>query len=212
MDSFSLRAGNKIVADFVAVIQANKQYLSDLDGQIGDGDHGINMNKGFTLFQAAMEQDPGDLCQNLNRLSKILMGTIGGSMGPLYGMMFRGMARACADKQFIDRHVMQDMLQAALDEIRKISEAQVGDKTLMDVLIPAVEAYSIAASNGGFVVSMQAMQQAAIAGRDSTLDMVAKIGRSSRLGERSRGSLDAGAVSCCLLLESLANSVTVLLA
>jgi len=211
MDSFSKEAGNKIVVDFVAVIQANKQYLSDLDGKIGDGDHGINMNKGFTLFQQEMEKDPGDLCQNLSKLSRTLMGSIGGSMGPLYGMFFRGMARACAAHETIDKAAMQDMLQAGLAGVRTLSEAQVGDKTLMDVLIPAVAAYEEAVTESGFAESLEAMRQAAIAGRDSTEDMVAKIGRSSRLGERSRGVLDAGAVSCCLLLESLADSATALL-
>ncbi len=207
MKSFSVQAGGKIVADFVLIIQENKQYLSELDGKIGDGDHGINMSKGFTLFQKEIEQEPGDLCQNLSRLSRVLMGSIGGSMGPLYGMLFRGMAKACSGKDLIDKHSLKEMLQGGLAEIKKVSEAQVGDKTLMDVLIPAVDAFAETATNGDFQESLQAMREAAIAGRDSTEAMVAKVGRSSRLGERSSGVLDAGAVSCCLLLVSLADTI-----
>lgn len=210
-DNFTIEAGGKIVENFVPVIQTNKQYLSDLDGLIGDGDHGVNMNKGFTLFEAQVDEQTGDLPQNLKLLSKILMGSIGGSMGPLYGMLFRGMAKGCADHQVVDKAVMLEILKAGLNEVRKVSEAQVGDKTLMDVLIPSVTSYEQAITTHSFVDSLEAMRQAAIAGRDSTEDLVAKFGRSSRLGERSRGVLDAGSVSCCLILESLADSVIRLL-
>jgi dihydroxyacetone kinase-like protein len=111
----------------------------------------------------------------------------------------------------VDKAVMLAMLQFGLDEVRKVSEAEVGDKTLMDVLIPAVSVYNQAVTTSSFVECIEAMRQAAISGRDSTKDLVAKIGRSSRLGDRSRGVLDAGSVSCCLLLESLADSVNELL-
>jgi len=210
-DNFTIEAGGKIVENFVPVIQANKQYLSDLDGQIGDGDHGINMNKGFTLFDKELDDQSGDLPQNLKLLSKILMGSIGGSMGPLYGMLFRGMAKGCAEHELVDKTVMLAILQAGLDGVRKVSDAQVGDKTLMDVLIPAITSYEQAISTDDFLNSIEVMRQAAIAGRNSTEDLIAKFGRSSRLGERSRGVLDAGSVSCCLILESIADSVVVLL-
>lgn len=210
-DSFTIEDGGRIVANFVPVIQANKQYLSDLDGLIGDGDHGVNMNKGFTLFQQDIADKTGDLPQNLLTLSKILMGSIGGSMGPLYGMLFRGMANGCTAQTIVDKAVMLAMLQGGLNSVRKVSEAQVGDKTMMDVLIPAVTSFEQTAASGDFVTSIAAMRQAAISGRDSTKDLVAKFGRSSRLGERSRGVLDTGSVSCCLILESMADSINVLL-
>jgi dihydroxyacetone kinase-like protein len=210
-DNFSIAAGGQIVENFVPVIQANKQYLSDLDGLIGDGDHGINMNKGFTMFQEQLAGQSRDLSDNLKALSKVLMASIGGSMGPLYGMLFRGMAKGCVDQESVDKALMLAILQAGLDEVSKISEAHVGDKTLMDVLIPAVATYEEAIGSGDFVESIEAMRQAAIAGRDSTKDLVAKFGRSSRLGERSKGVLDAGSVSCCLILDSLADSVIDLL-
>jgi dihydroxyacetone kinase-like protein len=100
------------------------------------------------------------------------------------------------------------MLRNGMSELQDISSAGVGDKCLMDTLIPAVEAFDRAVQrNDSFSSALEQMKQAAVQGRDSTRDLVAKIGRASRLGERSRGVLDAGAVSCCLLLSQLADTV-----
>ena len=98
------------------------------------------------------------------------------------------------------------MLNAGLEGVRGVGSAEVGDKTLMDTLVPAVGAFD-AAQDQGFAAALQAMVAAAEAGRDSTLDLAARIGRASRLGERSRGVLDAGATSCCLILTTLAGSI-----
>jgi dihydroxyacetone kinase-like protein len=179
---------------------------------VGDGDHGVNMNKGATLCAAALAEKPGDLSQTLAVLANTLMGSVGGAMGPLYGLFFQGMAEACEGKDWIDLAVFEEMLKAGEAGITSISEATVGDKTMMDTLIPAVNAYLAAVASGeSFAQSLEAMRKAAIAGRDSTKDLVAKVGRSSRLGERSRGVLDAGAVSLCLILNSLADSIESLL-
>jgi dihydroxyacetone kinase-like protein len=208
MDGFSIQQGCIIGSNIIKTIQDHKQNLSDLDGMVGDGDHGVNMNKGATLCAAALEKTPGNLNHCLSLLSKTFMGHIGGAMGPLYGMFFRGMAKACEGKETIDAAVFEAMLKSGEAGIRGISEAKVGDKTMMDTLVPALSAYSAALRSGrGFAESLEAMRQAAIAGRDSTKDLVAKVGRSSRLGERSRGVLDAGAVSLCLILESMADSI-----
>ena len=212
MDSFSNAAGTVIVDALIKQIQANKQYLSDIDGAIGDGDHGINMNKGFTLCAEELAQNPGDLTHALESLSKILMMKIGGSMGPLYGMFFKSMAKACDGKENIDAGLFAEMLKASETSIQTISKAKVGDKTLVDTLAPAVKAYCDSVGDGkSFGEALEAMKQAAIIGRDSTKDMVARIGRASRLGERSRGVLDPGATSCCLILVSIADSVQELL-
>jgi len=212
MEGFSLQQGSIITSNILKTIQNNKQYLSDLDGMVGDGDHGVNMNKGASLCAAALAQQPGDLAQTLAVLANTLMGSVGGAMGPLYGMFFQGMAEACEGKDSVDSVVFGEMLKAGEAGIKSISEATVGDKTMMDTLIPAVSAYSAAVdSSKSFTESLEAMRQAAIAGRDSTKDLVAKVGRSSRLGERSRGVLDAGAVSLCLILDSIADSIEALL-
>ncbi len=218
MEKFTQQAGSQIVDRLIVAIQENKQYLSDIDGAIGDGDHGINMNKGFTLCREALDKQPGDFAYGLKTLGKILMMKIGGSMGPLYGKFFLSMGKALEGmdeigKDEIGKDEFGAALKASLDSIHAISPAQVGDKTLMDVLIPAEEAYSSAAQQGlTFAQALEAMDAAALKGRDSTVDMVAKLGRSSRLGERSRGVMDAGSASCYLILHTMADTIKELLA
>lgn len=201
-----------VVDKLIADIQANKQFLSDIDGAIGDGDHGINMNKGFTLCREALDRQPGDLPYSLMTLGRILMMKIGGSMGPLYGKFFSAMGKSLDGKEKIGGEDFSGALGSALAEIRRISPAQVGDKTLMDVLIPAEAAFREAITAGKrFADALDDMAAAAEKGRDSTVDMVARIGRSSRLGERSRGVMDAGSASCCIILSSMAGSIKLLL-
>ena len=212
MKSFLNSEGALIVHEMILAIQQNKQYLSDIDGAIGDGDHGINMNKGFTICETEMQNNPGNLSQSLNLLSKILMMKIGGSMGPLYGKFFKAMAKASETHDTITVTVFKNMLSDAMLAIQSISIAKVGDKTLMDTLVPAVEVYSSEVEKGSsFGEALDAMSNAARAGMESTKDLMAKIGRSSRLGERSIGVLDAGAISCFLILDSMAASIKKLL-
>ena len=212
MEQFANRDGIQIVFDLIHAIQENKQYLSDIDGAIGDGDHGINMNKGFTLCRDELLANPDNLTHGLKTLSKILVMKIGGSMGPLYGTFFRSLAAACDGVDAIDMAVFGRMLSSGREGIQKISDARPGDKTLMDVLLPAEAAYQAAAQTGEpFRVCLEKMVEAARQGRDATKDMVAKLGRSSRLGERSRGVIDAGAASCCLILEIIAGTIAQLL-
>lgn len=210
--TFSNIEGAVIIDNVITAIQENKQYLSDIDGLIGDGDHGINMNKGFTMCREELDKNPGDLAHGLKTLSKILMMKIGGSMGPLYGKFFKAIALSLEGKEEIGIDEMGEALKAAVDAIASISPAKVGDKTLIDTLIPALAAYQKAQAEGkSFSEALEVMKIAAIEGRDSTKDMVAKLGRASRLGERSRGVLDAGATSCCLILETIADEAGLLL-
>lgn len=204
----STQYGNEIVTALIGVIVSNREYLSEIDGAIGDGDHGINMSKGFTLCGEAIKGQNLTLAQAFDAVTDALMEGIGGSMGPLYGSLFMGMADSVRDKTSLDKQVFLAMLRNGLTELQDISSAGVGDKCLMDTLIPAIEGYEQAVRRGdSFSDALEQLKQAAVAGRDSTRDLVAKIGRASRLGERSRGVLDAGAVSCCLLLCQLADAV-----
>jgi dihydroxyacetone kinase-like protein len=213
MEGFSNSQGRKILQDLIQAVQKNKQYLSDLDGAIGDGDHGVNLNKGFGLWAEQLQADPADLSPGLTALSKVLLSSIGGAMGPLYGLLFRGLAEGCQGQEVIDAAVFGRMLAAGVASLRSISQAKVGDKTLMDALLPAEEAYRLALQEGkSFAECLQAMAAAAKKGRDSTRDLVARVGRASRLGERSKGSLDAGAASCALILSTMAGSIRELLA
>ncbi len=205
---FSTHDGSAIIADLVSVIVANREYLSEVDGAIGDGDHGINMAKGFAHCGRTIEGRTMTLAEALDELTLSLMEGIGGSMGPLYGSLFIGMADQVRGSEQIDAVTFASLLRGGLASLQDITEAGVGDKCLMDTLIPAVEAFEQQnASGASFSAALDAMKSAATRGRDSTKDLVAKIGRASRLGARSLGVLDAGAVSCCLILNRLADSV-----
>ena len=193
-----------IVAELAEVIMANRAYLSEIDGLIGDGDHGVNMAKGFGRAAERIAGRDLSLGGAMAELSDVLLTEIGGSMGPLYGLMFQEMAEAIGDADSIDAPAFGAMLRAGLDAVQSVGSAQVGDKTLVDCLQPAVEAFEAAVARSvDFPGAIAAMTVAAERGRDSTTALVARSGRSARLGDRSRGVLDAGAASCCLLLEAL---------
>ncbi|MDV7145574.1 dihydroxyacetone kinase subunit DhaL [Tropicimonas sp. TH_r6] len=207
MDQFANAGAGVLVGEIARVIVENRAYLSEIDGKIGDGDHGVNMAKGFG--RAAEKLDGSEsLDAAMSVLSDVLMNEIGGSMGPLYGMMFLGMAEIIEEAEQVDAALFGEMLKNGLDEVKDIGSAEVGDKTLLDAYSPAVDAYKSAIGDGKpMAEALDAMRAAAEAGRDSTVDMVAKVGRASRLGERSRGVLDAGATSCSLILAALAEGV-----
>ena len=210
MQYFLNDKGVVIIYDLIKTIQDNALYLSEIDGAIGDGDHGINMNKGFTMCKERLIDKQIDLSTGLNILSEILLNEIGGAMGPLYGMFFFGMSDACNNKKQIDSIVFKDMLEAAVSELSEIdlSKAKIGDKTMMDTLTPAVEAYKTAINHGkNFIEALEEMKIAAEKGKESTKELIAKVGRASRLGERSKGFLDVGAVSSWLILKSMADSM-----
>lgn len=205
MTGISNKGAGGIISEIAAVIVQNKAYLSEIDGMIGDGDHGVNMAKGFS--RAAERVDPdGTLSDAMAILSEVLMGEIGGSMGPLYGTMFAEMADDLGDAGQIDAASFASMIRAGLTGVQDIGSADLGDKTMLDTLIPAVAAFEAGCDD--FPAALAAMKAAAETGRDSTIDMVAKIGRSARLGERSRGVLDAGATSCALILGGFADGIT----
>ena len=210
-EGFHESDGRVIAERLVRTIHENRTYLSELDGAIGDGDHGINMDKGFSIAGQGLEGVAGGLSASLSYLGGILVDQIGGSMGPLYGTMFKRMARACREVQIVDGAVLEDMLIRALEGIKNLSDVSLGDKSLVDTLEPAVHAVIKARSEGApFGELLDQLAEAAETGWRSTKDMVSKIGRSSRLGERSKGYLDPGATSCYLILKSMSESMRVL--
>jgi dihydroxyacetone kinase-like protein len=209
--AFPADRGRAVVEALVATIDANAMLLSEIDGAIGDGDHGVNMRKGFTRARERFTPAT-DLAGGLGALGDTLLTEIGGSMGPLYGTFFEEMARVAEGHAEVGAVLFGSMLDAGVDAVLDIGGARVGDKTLVDVLVPARDAYhGDLAAGGDFAAALQAMAAAADAGRDSTRDLVARIGRASRLGERSRGALDPGATSCALLLNAFASSMRGLL-
>lgn len=210
--SFNNIDGIKIIENMISVIQENKEYLSEIDGAIGDGDHGINMNKGFSMAKEAIHAKRLTLSEAFGILSMTLMEKIGGSMGPLYGSIFMGMQSAVANTENIDGNVVKDMFIQAYENIKMISPAKPGDKTLVDVLDPAVNAYvKTWEETSDIVTSLEACRKASTEGLLSTKNMQAKLGRASRLKEKSIGYQDAGATSCSLLINAFCDAVENLL-
>ena len=209
MDSVDLKAAGSIVLDLVVVIVREKDRLSEIDGATGDGDHGVNMGKGFRLAGEKLARlGAFDLPTGFATLGDTLLGDIGGSMGPLYGTFFTEMAESLGNAERLDGARFQAMLHAGVAAVIDLGGAKPGDKSLIDVLSPAEHAFAEAQSAGADLAeSLGRMRDAATAGLDSTRNMVARIGRASRLGERSRGTLDAGAASCNMLLATLADGL-----
>jgi len=204
MQTFNNATAGDIVLAMADRIVENRAYLSEIDGKIGDGDHGVNMAKGFGMASERLKGKNLSLAASLDTLGTILMTEIGGSMGPLYGVMFTEFAEKLEGVEEIDSATYSRMLHAGLEGIQAIGSAKLGDKTLLDTLIPAIEAFDATdAASKSFAEALDALVAAAEAGRDSTLNLVAKIGRASRLGERSLGVLDAGATSCAIILKEL---------
>jgi phosphoenolpyruvate---glycerone phosphotransferase subunit DhaL len=205
MQEFSNSDSGDIVLAIARRIVENRVHLSDIDGLIGDGDHGVNMAKGFGIAAERLRGEARPLSEALAVLGDVLVTEIGGSMGPLYGVMFSGFADSLNDVAEIDAAAFERMLRNGLAEVQSIGDAKVGDKTLIDSYAPALEAFSVSTAKGdGFAAALDALIAGAEKGRDSTVELVAKIGRASRLGERSRGVLDPGAASCAIILRSFA--------
>ena len=208
--TLALKQAGPIVLDLVDTINENRAYLSEIDGLIGDGDHGINMSKGFTQCGVALRAKPElpGLAEGLDALAMTLLEGIGGSMGPLYGSFFMGLAETLAGKETLDAQLFGEALAAGVEGVETVGSAKVGDKTLIDTLVPARDAYLAAVAGGAdFSAAITAMIEAAEKGWKSTKDLQARIGRAARLGERSIGVLDAGSTSCFLLLKTLGDSV-----
>jgi len=212
METFSSDKARIITLNLIDTFKENADYLSELDGAVGDGDHGINLRKGFMSVDSKIKPENINLAYDFQIIGSTLMNEIGGAMGPLYGVFFIEMAGVCKDEHLIDKHVFAQMLGVALARIQDLGNAKVGDKTIVDTLSPAHSAFLQSIEEDlGFVIALNSMLNAAQEGLESTRYLEAKIGRASRLGKRSIGHLDAGAASCYLILKVLANSIVKLL-
>ena len=191
--------------DFAAQIHQNADYLTDLDREIGDGDHGSNMDRGM---KAVAELDPATFASAADYLKKVgmtLVSTVGGASGPLYGTFFLRAGTTWGDPQ--SAADLGAALRAGLDGIVARGKAQVGDKTMVDALTPALAAFD-AAADQGVAAALEAAATACAAGRDATTPLVAHKGRASYLGERSAGHQDPGATSVTLLMEAAARTLS----
>ncbi|GEL94383.1 dihydroxyacetone kinase subunit DhaL [Cellulomonas composti] len=188
-----------------AVVAAHREELIELDRQIGDGDHGENMNRGFTAVIAkldALVTPPGTVGDVLKLVATTLMSTVGGAAGPLYGTAFLRAAKV-TDAPAIDSAGVVALIEAALEGIVARGKATTGEKTMVDAWTPAAEAAAHAAAQGVDPVGvLEVAAQAAAEGAESTIPLVATKGRASYLGERSAGHLDPGSRSTALLLAA----------
>ena len=191
-------------------IEDQKEYLSELDGAIGDGDHGVNMAKCFREVKKKLaESSAEDIGTLFKDMGMVVLNSVGGAMGALYGTFFLKLSQASAGKSVVNLGDLVAMFQTGEQGILDIGKANPGDKTLLDTLSPAVRALEAAAKEDKPLAGALAdFEQAAQQGMASTKDMLAKIGRASRLGERTIGHQDAGATSCYFILRSLASAAT----
>jgi dihydroxyacetone kinase-like protein len=191
-------------------IEAQKEYLSELDGAIGDGDHGVNMAKCFReVKQKLARSSAADVGSLFKEVGMVVLNSVGGAMGALYGTFFLRLSQESTGKSQLNLNDLVVMFQTGEQGVLDIGKANPGDKTLIDTLSPAVRAIEAADKEGKPMASALAdFERAAKQGMESTRDMLAKTGRASRLGERTIGHLDPGATSCYFILRSLASAVS----
>lgn len=194
------------MADFAESIHVQADLLTDLDRQIGDADHGSNMDRGMKAVATLAAADFPDPGAYLKKAGMTLVSTVGGASGPLYGTLLLRMGGAWPAVDEISPGEFGVVLQAGYDGIIARGKAAEGDKTMVDAFAPALRAYGDTAGEG-IGPALQAAAQAAAQGRDATIPMVARKGRASYLGERSAGHQDPGATSLTMLLESAARTL-----
>ncbi|MFF4046038.1 dihydroxyacetone kinase subunit DhaL [Streptomyces sp. HUAS 31] len=182
-----------------ASVDREAERLTALDSPIGDADHGSNLQRGFTAVTAAVEkenpQTPGAV---LTLAGRQLISTVGGASGPLYGTLLRRTGKALGDAGEVSETQFAEALRAGVDAVMTLGGAAPGDKTMIDALVPAVDALG-----DGFVAARAAAEEGALA----TTPLQARKGRASYLGERSIGHQDPGATSSALLIAGLAEAV-----
>jgi phosphoenolpyruvate---glycerone phosphotransferase subunit DhaL len=191
---------------FAAEVAENRAYLTKLDGAIGDGDHGTNMDRGMKkVLERLQTTDGDDIGASLKAVGMALVSSVGGAAGPLYGTFFMQMGQATAGQSELDLPGFADAFDAGIQGVVKRGKAEPGDKTMLDALQPALEA--LRADQGDDVTAaLERAAKAAQEGMEATVPMVARKGRASYLGERSAGHQDPGATSSHLLLKSAAEA------
>jgi phosphoenolpyruvate---glycerone phosphotransferase subunit DhaL len=198
------------VRSAAAVIEEHAAELTKLDSAIGDGDHGTNMNRGFKAAVQRLDALEGDqeFGAVFRAVGMALIGKVGGASGPLYGSLFLGMGKELGDSGEVEDQRLAAALRAGYDSVVARGKAQLEDKTMLDAWHPALEALDAALAEGKELgPALDDATAAAEAGMKATIPMVARKGRASYLGERSRDHQDPGATSSWLLLRTLSDVV-----
>ena len=203
-DDVTVAALHEWVRTFAGLIEQHREHLTELDAAIGDADHGSNMDRGMKAAVAALDQaQPTVAGPLLSKVGMTLVSTVGGASGPLFGTFFLRMGTSLGDTASASPQDFAAALRAGLGGVIARGKAEPGEKTMLDALIPAVDALDGAlAEQKSLADALTAARQAAEAGRDATTPMLARKGRASYLGERSVGHQDPGATTVALLLEA----------
>ena len=205
MEVFSLKDARSWIDETARLIAENASNLTELDSAIGDGDHGTNMNRGFTAVEKKLEAtQASDVSALFKQVGMTLLSTVGGAAGPLYGGFFLALARVTAGKQMLNDRELLQSFREGLADIQRRGKAQIGDKTIVDSLAPALNAWETRTDNN-FASATTCAATAAAEAAKATIPMLALKGRASYLGERSIGHQDPGATSCALLFQALAS-------
>jgi dihydroxyacetone kinase-like protein len=199
---------DRLIRAYAAVIAEQKDYLTQLDSAIGDADHGINMNRGMQAALAKLDgHAPGDVGALFKTVGMTLVSTVGGAGGPLYGTLFLQLGTATSGKEAIEPVDWGSALAAAVAGVQARGKAELEDKTMVDALVPARDAYASALEDGAsFGDALRRSAEAAEEGMKATIPLVARKGRASYLGERSAGHQDPGATSSWLLVKTVADT------
>jgi phosphoenolpyruvate---glycerone phosphotransferase subunit DhaL len=195
---------------FAATVAENKEYLTELDSAIGDADHGINMNRGMQAVVGKLDagEAPADVGALLKTVGMTLVSTVGGASGPLYGTLFLSMGTSAAGKSELSGQDWADALAAGVAGVQRRGKAELGDKTMIDALVPAVETVRSALAGGAALdEALRRSAETAQAAMTATIPLVARKGRASYLGERSANHQDPGATSSWLLLRTAAETL-----
>ena len=206
MSSLDTKQMAAIVEGMAKKIEAEKEYLTELDNEIGDGDHGINLARGFEAVEKKLPSlAGGDIGALLKGVGMQLVSTVGGASGPLYGTAFMKAGMACKGLTEIDGPAFVKAMEAAVDGIKMRGKATEGEKTMLDALCPALKVMQDDVAAGkSLKEALQDAAQAAEKGVEYTKAIIATKGRASYLGERSLGHQDPGATSSLYLLQVLA--------
>jgi dihydroxyacetone kinase-like protein len=198
----------RAVIEAAGVVAEHRSELIELDRAIGDADHGENLNRGFVaIVEALVEASPRTPGAVVKLAATTLISKVGGAAGPLYGTAFLRAATKLGDRSEVDVPTLVEVLRAALEGVQARGKAVEGDATMVDALLPAVVAAEAAAREGADVAGvLAAAADAADKGAESTVDLVARKGRASYLGERAIGHMDPGARSTALLLHAFAEA------
>jgi phosphoenolpyruvate---glycerone phosphotransferase subunit DhaL len=209
MENFQLQNARSWIDAAALLIADNARMLTDLDTAIGDGDHGENMMRGFKAIEKKLGggTPPATLADLFKLVGMTLLSSVGGAAGPLYGGFFLALGKASAGKETLGKVELGQVLGEGLADIQRRGKAQLGDKTMVDALTPAMEAFR-ATPDGDLALAAQAAAAEAHRSAEATIPLQARKGRASYLGERSIGHQDPGATSAWLLLQALASVTT----